>query len=194
MPIDHSNDGFQTTSNPKYDKVIITSSAGSALTNQFAVGASLGVSASTDVLPVLVAKAYLKGVLASPQPAFIWESSNPDAVSVDQSGICRRTNKPAGAASDLLTFNANGAAETLGEATYVGGISTVKATVLRADGSVGSPYGEIRIIVQAAGNSAVKIASNLPPISVGRTAQNTQWLTFPLTGENASYNQTTQTP
>jgi len=90
-------------------------------------------------LPQLTATAYLNGVALSPQPSFKWESSNPDVCAVDQSGNCTRVTN-----SNASSFDSNGGV-SVGQ---LGGISNIRATALRPDGSVSGVGGEITIVIQ----------------------------------------------
>src|ERR1700693_2971427 len=159
MPnLDHSQDGFFTTSNPIFDKVVVTSSAGAALTNQFMTGQCDGLTTAQNTIPQLIATAYLKGNVVS-NFGFKWKSSNPDAVSVDQSGNCTRT-KITTVPSSLLTLDNNGTSNDKGQQTSVGGLAPISAIALRPDGSESGVQGDVRIIVQAAGDSSLQRTRN----------------------------------
>jgi hypothetical protein len=191
MPVvDHSNDGFFTTSNPLFDRVVITSSAGAALTNQFMTGQVDGLVAAQNTIPQLIATAYLKGNVVS-NFGFKWRSSNPDAVSVDQSGNCTRT-KITTVPSSLLTYDNNGAANDKGEQTNVGGLATISAIALRPDGSESGVQGDIRVIVQAAGDSSLQRTANSVTTDlnhgVGPNTPNPVTLKYILTGVDSGYN------
>jgi hypothetical protein len=91
-------------------------------------------------LPQLTATAYLDGVALDPQPSFKWESSNPGVCAVDQAGNCSRVVN-----DDASSFDSNGGV-SVGQ---LGGISNIRATALRPDGSVSGVWGEVTVAVQA---------------------------------------------
>ncbi|HEY1659983.1 MAG TPA: hypothetical protein VGG14_16640 [Candidatus Sulfotelmatobacter sp.] len=91
-------------------------------------------------LPQLTATAYLNGVPLSPQPNFLWESSNPCCCAVDQNGNCTRVSNP-----QASSFDSNGCVST----GQLGGLVQITATALRPDGSPSGVRGVIDIVVQA---------------------------------------------
>jgi hypothetical protein len=192
MPIDHSNDGFFTTSNPLFDRVVVSSSntGGTLAQNQFMTGQVDGLVAAQNSIPQLLAVAYLKGNVVT-NYGFRWKSSNPDAVSVDQSGNCTRT-KITTVPSSLLTLDNNGTSNDKGQQTNVGGLATISAIALRPDGSESGVQGDIRIIVQAAGDSSLQRTRNSCVTDlnkgVGPNIPNPVTLKYVLTGVDPSYN------
>jgi len=152
-----------TTSNPKYDKVVVTSTAGPATTNQFLSGAVDQLQAAETTLPQFQAVAYLNNVVV-PGVEFYWESSNPDVCTVDQNGNVTRT----AANPNAATFDNNGT-NSVGE---LGGISQISATALRADGSLSGVLGVIQVAVQNHGDGIIQLGMNsrvkghtIPPIT-----------------------------
>jgi hypothetical protein len=153
-----------TTSNPKYDKVVVTSTAGPATTNQFLSGAVDQLQAAETTLPQFQAVAYLNNVVVL-GVEFYWESSNPDVCTVDQNGNVTRT----AANPNAATFDNNGT-NSVGE---LGGISQISATALRADGSLSGVLGVIQVAVQNHGDGIIQLGMNnwvkgihtIPPIT-----------------------------
>jgi hypothetical protein len=91
-------------------------------------------------LPQLTATAYLDAVALDPQPGFLWESSNPGVCAVDQNGNCTRVVN-----NNAFSYDSNGGV-SVGQ---LGGISNIRATALRPDGSVSGVWGEVTVAVQA---------------------------------------------
>jgi hypothetical protein len=176
MAQDHSNDGFFTTSNPIFDKVTITQTGdnggstraltGNAVGGFYADGSSYQVTFAT-----LSATATLKGVPAVPQPQFHFYSSNPNVIAIGlTSGIATRKTD-----TTSLSFNSNGAANLVqGVSSNIGGLATIRAVPLRADGSECSPEGLFYLVCQDAasrqwGTAPHNMPSNAQP-SYGGTA------------------------
>jgi len=119
--------------------------------SKFMRGAVEGVSGAQATIPQLSATAYLNGVALSPQPNFKWTADS-TVSHVDQSGnVTRSAVNP-----NAFSFDSNGAPST----GQLGSIVTVRATYLRQDGSESGVYGEIKIAIQAQGDSAQQRASN----------------------------------
>lgn len=137
-----------------FDQVIVTSE--DSTTSRVMLGAPVGglnegvttaaqgllvpSVAPQTTLPQLIATAYLSGVALDPQPSFKWESSNPGVCAVDQNGNCTRVVN-----DNASSFDSNGGV-SVGQ---IGGISNIRATALRPDGSVSGVWGEIPVAVQA---------------------------------------------
>jgi hypothetical protein len=138
-----------------FNSVIVTSSAGSAPANLVMLGTSVGdlnagvttsgqglllpsVTPQTTI-PQLIATAYLFGEVVE-GVSFKWESSNPGICAVDQNGNCSRVVN-----DNASSFDSNGGV-SVGQ---IGGISNIRATALRPDGSVSGVWGEVTVAVQA---------------------------------------------
>jgi hypothetical protein len=142
--IDHSNDGYNYSSLPTTDQVVITQASdtggssrvmnGDAVDGFFADGTTFETS-----LNQLTASAYLRGVpVAGVQ--FAWRSSNPCAIAVDNNGNCTRVTN-----ANASSFDSDGCVST----GQLGGSAQIRAIALRADGSESGVEGLFNVCCQA---------------------------------------------
>jgi hypothetical protein len=138
-----------------FTSVVVTS--GNNTTDRVMVGQTVKGQAPVNTgsvqattLPQLTAQAYLDGTPVA--AAFFWESSNPAFAVVDQSGNVSRAPAPANSRS--RSYDSNGG-NTTGQ---LGGLSQIRATAKRPDGSLSGVWDEIAIAVQAQGFNTAPLA------------------------------------
>ena len=144
MPVDHSNDGYNYSSLPLWDRIVITQVGDNQTSSRVMTGNAVGgyfADGTTyeTTLAQLSAVAYLKGVEVSPQPDFKWYSSNPDVCAVDDNGNCTRITNPNASSYDSDVCVSTG---------QLGGSSQIRAIALRADGSESGVEGIFNVAVQ----------------------------------------------
>jgi hypothetical protein len=135
---------------------VVVSFAGTAA-DRIMTGSIVSVSAAENSLASQLNAQALDehGLPLSPQPSFVWRSSNPGAVTVtptDGTGSAANvTRKQSGVNNTLQSFNSNGVPVATGEVACLGGLTTVEAEALRPDGSLSGIIGTLKAVAQNAG-------------------------------------------
>jgi len=103
-------------------------------------GGSATPQASANGPVNLTATAYLGGIALNPQPEFQWESDNPAAAVVDETGAVTRS----AGNTNAVGYDSNGASSV----NLPGGLANIRAYAKNPNGSVSGIYGSIVVIFQ----------------------------------------------
>jgi|ERR1035441_4456185 hypothetical protein len=145
--IDHSNDGYNYSSLPKFDTVVISMTGDNQTSTRVLTGQSVGNvyydgTSFQTTFAQLSAQAFLKG--APVAATFLWESSNPAVCSCDQTGLCRRAGNV-----QTAGYDSNGCDSLPQQESFLGGAVQITATACYPNGQASGVRCIFNLVVQA---------------------------------------------
>jgi hypothetical protein len=143
--------------------------SGPSAQSRIMVGSVQDISAATNSTGPFSAVAYDEfNEPLSPQPSFVWKSSNPAAASISpiNASSVNVVRTQSGVNATIFTLNSNGVQAVGNEDACVGGLTDISASVVDASGADTGVQGVLKCVVQAAYSTIKGIPLGNPPTNL----------------------------